>query len=624
MNLKKAFSHRFTQIYTDISKTYANRANHLFVLKRLLLGEAFYPYQTFVLSVSLKAPTFGHPWPTEVFSMKRFLIIILLYLTTLPVVCFGEDLQETRLNSGLRSTEAYSYLLLEKARENRSESAQLLKEALKESPNLPAVYFELAKTSFSLSSTGIFESVDYIIEGLSAYSRNFWWAFTLAGSLFFSLTFSLVAAIVIIIAARFPGDVRLFSHDIAESKYPLIMLIILLVLSLISPFLFLAGMLMLLGIYMKKSDRIVVYLFLVFLVFSPFIFRAASFFIHILPSPAMKAIVEVNEAKDNRYALAILKDNNDYAPLFSYALALKREGHYDEAVAAYQKLLQRRPDPRVYVNLGNCYVGLGKMEEAITYYLKAADIKPLASAYYNLSQISRELLDYAKGNEYFKRALEIDRDAVLDYRAIYSRHPNRLVADETLSFAEFRSFAPGITEKTSTFGFTVLPAFFISGIAVLLIILYFFLNNTIKNKAYRCKRCSAILCPHCEKRITWGQMCPACYASIVKMDELEVKERVARLLAIYEHQKKRRDIMKIFSFLLPGVSQIYAGKIAVGFIFLWPFLFFLFLPVMNMIFSGDGLLYAHGFFTWGAVFFAGLIYIISNILTRERIAKGWL
>lgn len=556
--------------------------------------------------------------------MKQVLVIILLYLTALPVVCFGEDLQETRLNSGLRSAEAYSYLLIEKARENSPESAQLLKEAAKNSPDLPAVYFELAKTGFSLSSSGIFESVDYIIEGLSAYSRNFWWAFTLSGSLFFSLIFSLVAAIVIIIAIRFPGDVRLFGHDIAESRYPLLMLIILIVLSLISPFLFLAGMLMLVGIYMKKPDRIIVYLFLAFLVFSPILFKAATLFMHVRFSPAMKAVVEVNESKDNKYALATLKNNNAYAPLFSYALALKREGRYDEAVAAYQKLLQRGPDPKVYVNLGNCYVGLGNMEEAITYYLKAAELKPLASAYYNLSQISRELLDYTKGNEYFRQALGIDRDAVSDYRAIYSRHPNRIVADETLSSAELRFFAMGITEKTHTFGFAVLPVFFISGIAILLIILYFFLNNSLKNKAYRCKRCSAILCPRCEKRITWGQMCPVCYASIVKMDELEVKERVARLLTIYEHQKKRRDIMKIFSFLIPGVSQIYAGKIAVGLIFLWPFLFFLLLPVANMIFLGGGLLYAHRFFMWAAVFFAGLIYIISNILTRERIAKGWL
>jgi hypothetical protein len=47
---------------------------------------------------------------------------------------------------------------------------------------------------------------------------------------------------------------------------------------------------------------------------------------------------------------------------------------------------------------------------------QSLEIKPLASAYYNLSQLYRESLDFTKGNEYFKLALETNRDAVSDYR----------------------------------------------------------------------------------------------------------------------------------------------------------------------------------------------------------------
>ncbi len=556
--------------------------------------------------------------------MKRFIIVILLYLATLPVISFGEDLHETRLNSGLRSTEAYSYLLIEKAHENRAEAARLLKDAAKNSPDLPAVYFELAKTSFSPSSSGVFESIQYIIEGIAAYARNFWSAFTLSGSILFSVMLSFVILAAIIVAIRFPGDIQLFVHDIAKAKYLLFILILLIVISVISPFLFLAGMLVLFGIYMKKLDRIVVYIFLTFLVFSPLLFKAASLFVHALSSSEIKAIVEVNESKGSKYALTVLKNSDDYASLFSYGLALKREGHYDEAVSAYQRLLLRRPDPRVYVNLGNCYVGLKDTDKAITYYQKAVEIKPLASAYYNLSQLSRDILDFAKGNEYFKLALETNRDAVADYRSIYSRNPNRFVADETLSSAELWGLVMANKGKTSVFGTAVLPPSFISGAAIILLFLYFLLNNVIRSKAYRCKRCSTILCPRCEKHLTWGSMCQACYASIVKMDELEAKERVSKLLSIYGHQKKRRNLMKIFSFLMPGVSQIYGGKILAGVLFLWPFLFFLLVPVTNTMLAGAGLSFAHSFFTWAAIFFAAVIYIISNIITMQRIKKGWL
>ena len=443
--------------------------------------------------------------PRSAKKYETLIIVILLYLATLPVISFGEDLHETRLNSGLRSTEAYSYLLIEKAHENKAESVQLLNEAAKNSPDLPAVYFELAKTSFSPSSSGIFESIKYIIEGIAAYSRNFWSAFTLAGSLFFSLIISFVIVAAIIVAIRFPGDIQLFVHDISEAKYLLFILVLLIVISIISPFLFLAGMLLLFGMYMRKLDRIVVYIFLAFLVFSPLLFKAASLFVHALSSSEIKAIVEVNESKDSKYALTTLKNGDDFASLFSYGLALKREGRYDEAVSVYQRLLQRRPDPRVYVNLGNCYVGLKDTEKAITYYLKAIEIKPLASAYYNLSQISREILDFTKGNEYFKLALEINRDAVSDYRSIYSRNPNRIVVDETLSYAELWGLAMGNKGKTSVFGTAVLPPSFISVTAIILIFLFFLLNNVIRSKAYRCKRCSTILCPRCEKQSHVGQ-----------------------------------------------------------------------------------------------------------------------
>ena len=142
--------------------------------------------------------------------------------------------------------------------------------------------------------------------------------------------------------------------------------------------------------------------------------------------------------------------------------------------------------------------------------------------------------------------------------------------------------------------------------------------------AYRCRRCNTILCAKCEKGLMWGQMCPQCYRSIVKLDELEVKERVARLLSIYEHQKKRRNTMKVLSFIIPGSSQVFGEKILYGFLLLWPFLCFLTLSLSLTIISPDGFLISHGFIKWVSFFIAIAFYFISNILTRQRIAKGWL
>ncbi len=85
--------------------------------------------------------------------------------------------------------------------------------------------------------------------------------------------------------------------------------------------------------------------------------------------------------------------------------------------------------------------------------------------------------------------------------------------------------------------------------------LFFFVSDrSFKDWAYRCTRCGKILCSKCEKHILWGHMCLQCYRSMVRIEELDAKERIARLLAVYEHRQKRRSVIKFISFLLPGVG----------------------------------------------------------------------
>jgi tetratricopeptide (TPR) repeat protein len=401
------------------------------------------------------------------------------------------------------------------------------------------------------------------------------------------------------------------------------LLLVLFVLSLISPLLFLAGILVLLGLYMTRIDKALVYFFLVFLLASPFFFRTTAQFLQVSSSGVMRAIVDVNESKGNAYALSALKLSDEPPALFSYGLALKRTGLYDKAIAAYSNLIKTKSDAPVYVNLGNVYVGQNKMDEAAKSYLAAINIRPLASAYYNLSQVSREGLDFEKGNKYFSKALAIDRDAVTGYRAISGRNPNRIVADEAISPSSLWNLAWKTPVKSATFNLSALPGWTISLAALLLIFAFYMMNNHSGNKAYRCRRCNKIFCPRCEKHIMWGQMCPQCFRSLIKLEEIEVKERVAQLLSIYEHKKRRRDIMKLLSFIIPGSSQVYAGKILYGFFFMWPFLFFLLFPLTTSFMTPDAR-GTHWVANLASLLIAAILLIISNIFTRQRISKGWL
>jgi pentatricopeptide repeat protein len=332
--------------------------------------------------------------------MKRISVILLFYLLLLPAVSAGQELYEDQLNKGIRNSVPYSYLLIKQAQTVAAGKKNILLEALRYSPDLPAAYFELSKASFSLRPESVFEAFDYFLQGIAAYKRNFWWSFMLISSLLTSLLLSFLLSILIAVIVRLPRDIPLLSHDIHEGEGRMLVLL-LLVFALFGPLFLIGALLVIIGFYMNKWDRTALYLYLIVLLISPLVFRAFSVIFTAPASGELKAVVEVNEAQGNTYALTVLSGKDNPVEVFSYALALKREGRYGEAIDAYKKILALKPDPRTYNNLANCYVALNDFDRAKELYQKAIQMKPLPSALYNLSQSYRVTLNFDKGEEYF-------------------------------------------------------------------------------------------------------------------------------------------------------------------------------------------------------------------------------
>ncbi len=554
--------------------------------------------------------------------MKRFLVFF-FFIFFIPALLSGGNLYEEQLDKGLENSDAYSYFLIEKSRADPAKAKEMLLAALRYSPELPAVYFELSKVSFSFSTEGIFQAFAYMTRGVEAYTKNFWWSFMAAGSLFMSFIISFVISVIIIVLVRLFKDLSLLSHDIMEQKTRVFLLLIL-ISALTGPLLFVGGLLIILGLYMKTRDKAVVYLYLVFLLFLPLVLKTSSMFLSLPSSDVLKAVVLVNESKDNRYALSVLENAKDDVALFSYALALKREGGYDKAITIYSNLISEKPDPKVYNNLANCYFAKNDMEMAKQLYEKAVQMKSLVSAYYNLSQVSRVTLDLEKGEEYFLSAQRLDSDAVSRFQAIFGHNPNRFVIDEVLSTSDLLRYALGRTIKVLPFGLSAIPLIFVPFITFFFGLLFYILDSRMKQRAYKCQKCGTVLCTKCEKKILWGHMCPQCYKTLVNLHELDARERITRLQTVYEHQKRRRRIMNILSFLIPGFSQIYAGDILRGLLFLWSFLFFLFVFVVSSMFIAGVPYSSHTWLNWGSIALLVIVYFVSNIMTRRRLAKGWL
>ncbi|HXX53588.1 MAG TPA: hypothetical protein VEI28_03355 [Thermodesulfovibrionales bacterium] len=533
--------------------------------------------------------------------------------------CEGiESLYESRLDRGLTTTEPYSYLLIQKAKQDPANARNLLKMARQYSPDLPAVYFALS--SELLSTGGVFQAIDAFSEGIRAYGRNFWWGFSFVGLLYSSIFFSLTFSLALVLIIRLFTDVGLVAHDGMENRKRFLFVLVPGILSLFGLAALMAGIFFLLGIYFRRENKAVVYAALLFFLFSPTLLNVEGKFLS-APSPELRAIVEVNEGKGNRFALWGIKGREDFASRFSHTLALKREGNYNEAIEGYLGLLgaSHGPDPRVLVNLGNAYYAVQNRAAAEDSYQKALQRLPLPAAYYNLSQLHREMLDFAKGDEYFLAAARLNPEAVSKFTSHSGTGPNRFVVDELVSRAAFWEEAMG-TGKGSLYSFPLLTTL----MAVIMIPAFYLLNKGIKHRAQRCKRCGAVFCSQCSRVIAWGGMCPQCYSSLIKMDEMDSKERISRLLSIYERQTRRRKRAKILSYVLPGAGQIYSGKILLGLLLLWPFSCSLILCVMSQVSMVGIFPFSHAWIALLALLPMGATYLFSIVHIGRGMHKGWL
>jgi tetratricopeptide (TPR) repeat protein len=556
--------------------------------------------------------------------MKKYILLFLLISFFVPSLSPGKDLYEDQLDRGIRNSEPYSYLLINASKTNKENARSLLQDARKYSPDLPAPYFEISKNTFGVSPSGIFESVDSMLQGIAAYKRNFWWSLMMLSSLLISLTLSFLTSVLILIMIRLPQDLPLLSHDIGEEKAK-VFLLFLLITALFGPLFLLGGLLLLVSFYQEKWNRLLIAFYVLFLLVSPWIFRTVSTIFYASASGTLKAVVQVNESKDNAYALSLLSGSRKPVELFSYAVALKREGRYQEAIDVNSRLIDMRPaDARTYVNLANNYVAINNLERAKDLYKKALERAQLPSALYNLSQVYRETLDFEKGEEFFLSAQKLDNRAVSRFRSIYSRNPNRFVIDESLPAGDIWEYAKTKTKGTFTGGLSYIPLFMMPLIGISLAALYFILNKRFKTWSYRCSRCGKILCTRCEKHILWGRMCLQCYRSSIKLDELDAKERIARLLAVYEYQTRRRNMIKTLSLIVPGWGLIYGGNILYGFFFLWIFLFPIFVLIMNSFFVVEMSHFSHVWLNLSATVLLIMVYLISNAATRRRLARGCL
>jgi tetratricopeptide (TPR) repeat protein len=107
--------------------------------------------------------------------------------------------------------------------------------------------------------------------------------------------------------------------------------------------------------------------------------------------------------------IASPKSADRFAVAAFSALCQSRMGNFDEAIRLYSSALMIREHSTVSSNMGNCYLELGKTEEALECFHRAlrAD-KANPNALNNIAQLYIQLGEYEEALVYAEAALEIN------------------------------------------------------------------------------------------------------------------------------------------------------------------------------------------------------------------------
>lgn len=343
--------------------------------------------------------------------------------------------------------------------------------------------------------------------------------------------------------------------------------------------------------FVTKRERQLIILFMIILVYLPFLLRSSSAF---FDGKSFDILLEMNRANHEdwsgttqRELQAWLESHpGDSEVLFTLGLMEKRRGRYSEAEGFYRKAIQLTPrSSEAFSNLGNVYFAKKQSDLAIASYQKAIDLNSNKGAYYyNLSRAyAQETFLSEKSEKAFGRARQLDPKLIDYYSEINSPDMNRLVIDEVLG-AE-RLWGRFLAEFLGSEGFLfpLFKAWFEkvpSRIGFLVPL--FFLGFLVGMSRYSRTKKFLTRCPMCGSptyRFYLGSsdqefVCFNCYRIFIQKEKVHLK--IAEKKSLQVRQFKRQDhlLSKFLSFVLVGFSDLWGKRPLRGLVFL--FLFFVF------------------------------------------------
>ncbi|HEY3346397.1 MAG TPA: tetratricopeptide repeat protein, partial [Nitrospirota bacterium] len=484
----------------------------------------------------------------------------------------------------------------------------LLDTAIYISPNYPPPYFERGWAYLAQDKLKGLKALDSFVEGFRYAFKDFWWSFFYAGNKLASLLFTVAALFAffgLFMALRYTP---LLAHDISELikkpgledklKYVTVPAIFMVVLILFGYWWAATAVFLSLWLYFNRMEKTLAVVFFLLLVFMPEIMGNLACFSQASGNRLLWVMDKVSKGQieegTEQYLKDVLSKEPDNQPAsMTLAQFYKKQGRYPEAAAVYDGLITKDPSNAAYRNnLGNVHFLMRDFEGAIREYKGVIQYNPSdVIACFNMSQAYGEALMFSERESADLAARQIDPSLLGSLRERAGSTPARMIYDEQVPARAFwtsalsdRSQNAQLANSLWESSVSVLPLQGVRVAGISFIILAFSINAFRKNSIYShfCQKCGKVSCRKCQKPHYDKVLCAQCHQIFVKLDGVEAKDRVSKMLETRTTRQQKGVVYRVVSLLLPGGGHFLAGSPLLGFIFMGSCIF-----LVKDIFFGD-------------------------------------
>ncbi|MEW6775173.1 MAG: tetratricopeptide repeat protein [Bdellovibrionota bacterium] len=522
------------------------------------------------------------------------------------------NLQQARLDLGVRNLSYVSNALLELARQAAAKSdkelaARLVQAAEQLSPDLSGPSF--ARAEMAGGDKGAFLS-DWFggyrrsLDSLPAYLA---WS----GYLRLTLAFALLGAALLLCLALAFRYLHLLSHDLSHllkihkskslAAKGAVILLLLTPLALgwgplaIAPVWIAAFFL-----YMTPAERGASAAVLAALLLVPFL--AADGEKRVLASRS-PVLLDTTAAFEGVWSADLQKRLEAHtaakpaseASQFALALVLTKARQTEEAQKRWNEVLALAPSRwQAHNNLAIAYLQEGKTAEAAGAFQKAASLAPQeAVPNLNLSLALEIQGDAASAQAALGRARAADPLALARWEAQgKGLPPARRIVFEPLSRQEMLALFPAFLDETLQAGparavlgpgLPQSPAVFL-GVVIFAVLLLTLLHKRF-HPATECERCGEPIGARESGAQQSRTTCSQCIAAFFRKQVTDSEARIRKLAEIERYQSRRRWLTRFLSLLFPGCGSMSQGAVFVGLALAVPALVilvgaFVFLPLV--------------------------------------------